>query len=129
MLVLPSPNRHPTPFHRRHSTDAHNSKGSGATNLVGGARRAPPDGGKGWQALPESWRRGRDSNPRYLSIHTISSRAQSATLAPLLNYSGGLSPAPSPTAPADFQKGFLGPLPQNVRAPLRRKKPLGCFAA
>ena len=29
-------------------------------------------------------RRRRDSNPRYLSIHTISSRAQSATLAPLL---------------------------------------------
>jgi hypothetical protein len=29
------------------------------------------------------WRRGRDSNPRYLSIHTISSRAPSTTRSPL----------------------------------------------
>ena len=29
------------------------------------------------------WRRGRDSNPRYLAVHSISNAAQSATLSPL----------------------------------------------
>ena len=29
------------------------------------------------------WRRGRDSNPRYLAAHPISSRAHSTTLPPL----------------------------------------------
>ena len=32
---------------------------------------------------PAGWRRGRDSNPRYLSAHPISSRAHSTTLPPL----------------------------------------------
>ena len=31
------------------------------------------------------WRRGRDSNPRYLAVHPISSRAHSTTLPPLLS--------------------------------------------
>ena len=30
-----------------------------------------------------TWRRGRDSNPRYLSVHTISNRAPSAARSPL----------------------------------------------
>ena len=30
-----------------------------------------------------NWRRGRDSNPRYLAAHPISSRAHSTTLPPL----------------------------------------------
>ena len=29
------------------------------------------------------WRMGRDSNPRYLTVHTLSRRAQSTTLAPI----------------------------------------------
>ena len=29
------------------------------------------------------WRRGRDSNPRYLAVHSISNAARSATLSPL----------------------------------------------
>ena len=32
----------------------------------------------------ETQRRGRDSNPRYLSVHTLSKRARSTTLTPLL---------------------------------------------
>ena len=31
-----------------------------------------------------SWRRGRDSNPRYLAVHCISNAARSTTLPPLL---------------------------------------------
>ena len=31
-----------------------------------------------------TWRRGRDSNPRYLAVHTLSKRARSTTLTPLL---------------------------------------------
>jgi hypothetical protein len=31
-------------------------------------------------------RRGRDSNPRYLAVNTLSKRARSATLTPLLNF-------------------------------------------
>ena len=34
----------------------------------------------GWNQI---WRRGRDSNPRYLAVHTISSRAPSASRSPL----------------------------------------------
>ena len=34
-------------------------------------------------ALVFYWRRGRDSNPRYLAVHTLSKRARSATLTPL----------------------------------------------
>src|ERR1700730_2350823 len=34
------------------------------------------------------WRMGRDSNPRYLSVHTLSRRAQSTALAPILQESG-----------------------------------------
>jgi hypothetical protein len=30
------------------------------------------------------YRMGRDSNPRYLSVHTLSRRAQSTALAPIL---------------------------------------------
>ena len=33
-----------------------------------------------------SWRRGRDSNPRYLAVHCISNAARSTTLPPLLCY-------------------------------------------
>jgi hypothetical protein len=33
-------------------------------------------------------RMGRDSNPRYLSVHTLSRRAQSTALAPILQESG-----------------------------------------
>ena len=29
------------------------------------------------------WRMGRDSNPRYLAVHTLSRRAQSTALAPI----------------------------------------------
>ncbi len=32
------------------------------------------------------WRRGRDSNPRYVSVRLISSQVQSTTLPPLLNF-------------------------------------------
>ena len=32
-----------------------------------------------------NWRMGRDSNPRYLAVHTLSRRAQSTTLAPIRN--------------------------------------------
>jgi hypothetical protein len=31
------------------------------------------------------WRMGRDSNPRYLAVHTLSRRAQSTALAPIRN--------------------------------------------
>ena len=37
---------------------------------------------KFWQSLTK-WRRGRDSNPRYLTAHLISSQAHSTTLPPL----------------------------------------------
>ena len=33
-----------------------------------------------------NWRRGRDSNPRYLAVHCISNAARSTTLPPLLCY-------------------------------------------
>ena len=36
--------------------------------------------------LIPSWRRGRDSNPRYLAVHCISNAARSTTLPPLLCY-------------------------------------------
>lgn len=36
-----------------------------------------------FQALNDSKRRGRDSNPRYLAVNTLSKRARSATLTPL----------------------------------------------
>ncbi len=37
-----------------------------------------------WQyCLKDNWRRGRDSNPRYLAVHTLSRRAPSATRTPL----------------------------------------------
>src|SRR6266403_2542693 len=35
--------------------------------------------------VPASWRMGRDSNPRCLSAHTLSRRAQSTTLSPIQN--------------------------------------------
>jgi hypothetical protein len=34
---------------------------------------------------------GRDSNPRYLAVHTLSRRAQSTTLAPILEKGGNCS--------------------------------------
>ena len=33
----------------------------------------------------KEWRMGRDSNPRYLAVHTLSRRAQSTALAPIRN--------------------------------------------
>jgi hypothetical protein len=42
--------------------------------------------------MQETQRRGRDSNPRYLSVHTISNRAPSTTRSPLQG--NGLAPAP-----------------------------------
>ena len=43
---------------------------------------------KAWHVSnPIHWRRGRDSNPRYVSVHAISSRAPSATRSPLLKVS------------------------------------------
>ena len=37
----------------------------------------------GWPSQREKWRRGRDLNPRYLAVHSISSAAPSATRSPL----------------------------------------------
>ena len=36
-----------------------------------------------WNLKRNKWRRGRDSNPRYLAVHSISNAARSATLSPL----------------------------------------------
>ena len=38
---------------------------------------------RGENRKKQNWRRGRDSNPRYLAVHTLSKRAHSATLTPL----------------------------------------------
>ena len=38
------------------------------------------------------WRMGRDSNPRYLAVHTLSRRAQSTALAPIRNEPAILKP-------------------------------------
>jgi hypothetical protein len=40
---------------------------------------------RGARSWVPKWRMGRDSNPRYLSVHTLSRRARSTALAPIRN--------------------------------------------
>jgi hypothetical protein len=57
---------------------------------------------------------GRDSNPRYLAVHTLSRRAQSTTLAPirseptiLVSIDGGCNPFVTPVSPGQRQNRFF----------------------
>jgi hypothetical protein len=58
--------------------------------LIRPVRRFEAGGVQGVAGVPRNspvlkWRMGRDSNPRYLAVHTLSRRAQSTALAPIRN--------------------------------------------